>query len=157
MSQRLLSSLNAHYQRRVRARWSSARSPWALHLIASCTFLWARSTSPRPRRGRKRFRAAEARGVVPRHGLIAAVHGVVLRGYLDADVVVHLHVALGSGAKNAHRVQLEDEPGLSPSERAARGSGLAAPCPVNFIVTLRPSTKDLLGLLPLGRALRHNY
>ena len=157
MRQRLLSTRGAHHQRRCRARWSSARSPWALHLIASCTFLWARSTSPRPRRGRKRFRAAKARGIVPQHGLIAAFHGVVLRGYLDADVVAHLHVALGSGAKNARRVQLEDELGLNPSERTARGSGLASPCPVSFIGTLRPRAEELLGLLPLGRALRHNY
>ena len=157
MNQRLLSSLNAHYQRRFRARWSSARSPWALHLIASCAFLWARCTSPRPRRGCKRLSAVEARGVVPQYSLVVAINGVTLRGYLDADVVVHLHVALGSGAKNARRVQLEDEPGLSPSERAARGPGLASMCTVNFIVTLRLSEEEFLSLLPLGRALRHNY
>ena len=101
--------------------------------------------------------AVEARGVVPQYNLVAAINGVALRGYLDADVVVHLHVALGSGAKNARRVQLEDEPGLNPSERAARGSGLASPCSVNFIVTLRPSAEELLSHLPLGRAIRHNY
>ena len=101
--------------------------------------------------------AVEARGVVPQYSLVVALNGVTLRGYLDADVVVHLHVALDSGAKNARRVQLEDEPGLSPSERAARGPGLASLCTVNFIVTLRPSEEELLSLLPLGRALRHNY
>ena len=99
----------------------------------------------------------EARGVVPQYSLVVALNGVTLRGYLDADVVVHLHVALDSGAKNARRVQLEDEPGLSPSERAARGPGLASLCTVNFIVTIRPSEEELLSLLPLGRALRHNY
>ena len=95
--------------------------------------------------------------MVPQCGLVVAIHGVALQGYLGADVVVQLHVALGSGAKNARPVQLEDELGLNPSERTARGSGLASPCLVNFIVTLRPSADELLSLLPLGRAIRHNY
>ena len=72
----------------------------------------------------------------------ACVAGCVL------GALAHLH---------ARRVQLEDEPGLSPSERAARSSGLASPCSVNFIVTLRPSAKELLSRLPLGRAICHNY